>query len=117
MFTMVNNFVDWLETELLVRQLTRHELARRMNMSPSTLSLIWSGQRKPGVEVCKAIADALMFTDEFVFRKAGLLSPKTTDNPRFVEIAVLMEKLSEQDQMELVQIARLKVERLKSNQP
>ena len=112
---MVNEFVDWLDNELMVRQLTRYELSQRMGMSQSTLSLIWSGQRKPGVEFCKALADALMFDEAFVFRKAGLLSPKTNENPLFVEMGVLMEKLPVEEQRELVQIARLKLEKKKSN--
>ena len=111
---MANELVDWVDNELMLRQLTRHELARRMKMSPSTLSMVWSGHRKPGVEFCKALADALMFDEAFVFRKAGLLSPKTKESPLFVEMGVLMEKLPIEEQRELVQIARLKLEKKKS---
>lgn len=67
------NFTEWVDTELAKRSWTRAELSRRANVSQSTLSMVWSGERQPGAELCVAIAHALNFPPETIFRAAGLL--------------------------------------------
>jgi transcriptional regulator with XRE-family HTH domain len=70
-------FNDWLDRELNKRNWTRAELARRGDISQSALSLIYSGQRKPGIELCGKVAKALGLPAENVLRQAGLLDDAT----------------------------------------
>ena len=80
-FTMVNNFVDWLEVELRKKSWSRAELARRASLNQSSLSMIWSGQRNPGKDLCESVARALGYPPEIVFRAAGILPqvPETNE--------------------------------------
>jgi transcriptional regulator with XRE-family HTH domain len=67
------NFSKWLEKVLEMQGWTRADLARRAHISPSSLSMIVSGQRNPGEELCSSIARALNIPPEIVFEEAGLL--------------------------------------------
>jgi len=44
-----------------------------MGSYPATVSKILNGERNPGPDFCRALARALNYPQEFVFRKAGLL--------------------------------------------
>lgn len=66
-------FITWLETELNKRDWRLADLARRANLDTGSISRILSGARKPGPEVCVAIARALNHPPEKIFRLAGLL--------------------------------------------
>lgn len=75
------NFPTWLDAELIKRNWTRADLSQFAQISQSTLSLIYRGDRKPGPEVCNAIAQALKLPATEVFRAAGLLPPATDTDP------------------------------------
>lgn len=74
MFNMT--FATWLDKELEKRGWNKSELARRANVGQSSISLIYSEKRNPGVEICLAIAKALDLPPEEVYRAAGLLPKK-----------------------------------------
>ena len=90
---MNQDFTEWLENELITRGWTRAELARRANVSQSTLSLIWTGERTPGPDFCRAIARALNIPPETVFRKAGLLPASPDPDPEIEEALYLFAQL------------------------
>ena len=69
------NFTAWLYEQLNARDWSMNELARRADISSGAISLVMSGQRGPGPDVCLGIARALQLPPETVFRKAGLLPP------------------------------------------
>jgi transcriptional regulator with XRE-family HTH domain len=71
----MKNFVEWLLVELNKREWQPATLARKANLNTGTLSHILNETRKPGPEVCRAIAVALEEPPETVFRIAGLLPP------------------------------------------
>jgi transcriptional regulator with XRE-family HTH domain len=106
----MSEFSDWLDTELSKRNWTRADLAKAAGISQSSLSLIYSGNRKPGNDLCESIARALKLPPEEVFRRAGLLPPKR-DNPWFPRFETIIEELSEEDIEDLYAIALAKLER------
>jgi transcriptional regulator with XRE-family HTH domain len=69
-------FVTFLDTELKRRNWNRSELARRAVISHSALSHIYNERRKPGLDICEAIAKAFNIPAEKVLRAAGLLPLK-----------------------------------------
>jgi len=105
------DFNDWLEKELDSRGWSRAELARRSNLNPSTLSMIRSHKRGAGVETCRAIAKGLRLPETDVLRAAGLMAPDRSVDPVVSELLVLAGKLPADDQQDLIDLARAKLER------
>lgn len=70
---MDTDFDAWLIRELNERGWSNSELARRAGVVPSTVSMILSGQKRPGLEFCVGVARALRMPPEVVLRRAGLL--------------------------------------------
>jgi transcriptional regulator with XRE-family HTH domain len=48
MFTIVNEFVEWLQGELNKRDWSQADLARVARVSKSSISMIYSHDREPG---------------------------------------------------------------------
>jgi len=69
----MNAFAEWLDLEIAKHNWTRAELSRRAGISQSTLSLIYSGQRKPGPDICEGIAMALDLPSITVYKAAGMM--------------------------------------------
>lgn len=82
---MMTEFAKWLEDELKNRRWTRADLSRATGLSQASFSKIFSGNRKPGPDLCTAVARALEIPGEEVFRKAGLLPEKPEDDDKFAE--------------------------------
>jgi len=57
--SMNNKFIELVEGELNSRNWTRADLAKKTGINQSTLSLIFSGDRNPGPEICQAISRGL----------------------------------------------------------
>lgn len=74
-FDMANEFIDWLMAETRARGWTDAELARRAELSPATISLVFSRQKGVGLDFCIGVARALGEQPERVLRRAGLLPP------------------------------------------
>lgn len=72
---MEKDFSTWLMTELEKRGWTNSELARRAGVVPSTVSMILSNQKQPGLDFCVGVARALGELPETILRRAGLLPP------------------------------------------
>ncbi len=74
------NFTDWLTFEMRQRGWTQAELAIRSGVTPGAISHIFSGTRKPGIEMLRGIARALSLPNERVFRAAGALDDENTSS-------------------------------------
>jgi transcriptional regulator with XRE-family HTH domain len=72
-YTMENDFVTWLNTELQSRGWSNAELARRADIAPSAISMVLSGTREPSADFCIAVANALHRPVEEALYAAGLL--------------------------------------------
>lgn len=72
---MEKDFSAWLMAELEKRGWTNSELARRAGVVPSTVSMILSNQKQPGLDFCIGVARALGELPESILRRAGLLPP------------------------------------------
>lgn len=90
----MENFISWLDKELIDRKWKPADLAREAKLSSAVVSNILNGHRRIGEKTGNAIARALRLPAELVFEKAGLLPPKTELTPNKRE---LMEKLKTAD--------------------
>lgn len=87
---------EWLREECQVRGITWAEASRRAGVDKSTVSLIMRGQR-PGLETCRALAQAFQVPTEHVLRLAGHLESTNTEvilSPAVREIAVALQALA-----------------------
>jgi transcriptional regulator with XRE-family HTH domain len=114
MFSIVNTtFNTWLIGELKKRDWSQSDLARESNTARATISNLLNEARNPGVDLLKAIAIALHYPPEFVFRMAGLLPPERKGNPTDDELLHLFDQLNEGDQKEILEWVRFKAEKRK----
>jgi transcriptional regulator with XRE-family HTH domain len=91
----MNEFGDWLSTEAHKRGWSQNELARRAGKGSSTMSMIASGQNKPGYNFCIAVARALSLPGEEVLRRAGLLPPVAPAIEERDEVLGILGRLNE----------------------
>jgi len=109
------NFSDWLEQELIQRGWTRADLSQRAKISQSTLSMIYSENRKAGPDVCNAVAEAFRIPPEEVFRAAGLLppSPEADETLQRIEhlYGTLNDPVSKQRALEYIELLKTQEEK------
>lgn len=93
MSSMVDDFSDWVNAELESRGWGYSELSRRSGLSVSGISSMMTGQRQPGLDMCKGIARAFGMRPEEVLYQAGLLKrppPSVLDEERVVDLFRLL---------------------------
>jgi transcriptional regulator with XRE-family HTH domain len=69
---MKTEFTTWLNGELQARGWSQSELARRGSINSSSINRVLNGERKPGLEVCRGIAQAFGISIYEVMRRAGI---------------------------------------------
>lgn len=107
-------FGNWLLKELERRGWSQSLLATKAGLSRGTISNIMNGTRGVGEETLNGIARALQLPPETVFRAAGLLPPEPEYVPLLDEWTAVFYELTADEQQEMIDIARLKVDRRKS---
>jgi transcriptional regulator with XRE-family HTH domain len=113
MATREETFGDWLLQQIEVLGWRQVDLARRMDVSRSTVCDLVNSRRLPSTDVCVRIAGALSIPPEDVLRLAGHLPPDAVELEdlslrQLVEVA---RQLTESDRAELLEIAFLKLRR------
>jgi transcriptional regulator with XRE-family HTH domain len=117
MSTMNDDFAEWLNAELRNREWSQAELARRAGVSRAAISDIASGKHKIGKDVATGIARAFKMQPVTVFRAAGILPPEPEYVPLLDEWNAVFYELTPDEQEELLDIARMKVNRRKTGKP
>lgn len=103
---MNEEFVNWLIAEINNRGWSNSELARRANLSQSTVSMITSYKNNPGIDFCTGIAKAFSLPAETVLRRAGLLPDRPEATPGLRELNYLYDQLREEDQEAILTLLR-----------
>jgi transcriptional regulator with XRE-family HTH domain len=103
----MESFITWLEAELIERDWRLADLARKANLDTGSISRILSGTRKPGPEVCVAIARALNYPPEVIFRLAGLLPPDPGVDPEEKEVVHLFRQLGAEQRKLVLEAMRV----------
>ena len=98
------DFSDWLNQQMQKNNLTPASLARQAGITEGTISHIFAGRRKPGIDFCVAISPIIKQSPETVLRAAGLLPPEK-DRPNSLildEINFKFSLLSPEKQKQLL---------------
>ena len=106
----MNVFAQWLDGQMRERNWSYNELARRAGVSSASVSMVMTGQQKPGVDFCRGVAGALNQAPEHVFRLAGLLPRKAERDEVVDEILWYFEQMTPESQAHFRLIARAFVE-------
>ncbi len=93
-----NDFAEWLQNELTIRNWSQADLARASGVSRQAISEALSLRRAPGVIVLKAIGSALKIPNTVIFTKAGLIE-KDESSPLLEEIHFKLSALPEDQQL------------------
>jgi len=108
-------FGAWIDSQLIRRQMSQADLARRLETSNSTVSNWIRGGRVPTPESCDKIADVLGLSVDDVLMAAGHRPRGLDEWPEDVrEVANIMVKLPEQHREEIVEFSRWRYERARS---
>lgn len=102
---MTNSLSTYLNDELKKRGWSQRELARRAELSPTSISEVLSGRRGPGRRFCQAVAQALQVPPERILQAAGILDAPP-DTALFSELTNIAKRLSEPNQKKLVEYAQ-----------
>ncbi len=105
------DFGEWLEAELARQNMSQSDLGRRARIDKGIISRAINKERLPSPDSLSAIARGLRLPPKVVFEAAGLLPPDPETDAGFEEWAYMLSQLPERDRDELLQIARMKLER------
>lgn len=103
------DFSEWLLQELERRGWTRPEAARRAGVSASMFDKVINRFSRPGLIFYKGVARAFNMTLPEVLRIAG----EYNESPSLEEWKSIYQQLSPDDQLEMLEIARLKLKKKK----
>jgi transcriptional regulator with XRE-family HTH domain len=108
------DFSQWLQREIEQRGWRQSDLARHSGIDSGLISRILNGERKPGIETCRAIARAFGLADIQVLDIAGLATnqDRAKFSPTIEAIAMMLNDLPESDQEEIRAMVRVKFERI-----
>src|ERR671919_474957 len=101
-------FAEWLQDALNERRMSQADLANAAGIGRGSLSDIFSGRRKVGVELATSIAKGLNVKPDIVFRAAGLLPPEAKTNEEIEQIIHEASQLTKADQEEVLAFIRMK---------
>ena len=104
-------FSEWIQHQLNDRGWVKKELGRRSGLDISYVNQIILGHRNPGPKACRGIARGLDLPEVTVFRQIGFLTEDPLIDPSVETFITIISRLSEEDQSELLEIARLKLDR------
>lgn len=99
-------FARWLQDQLDIRGWKQADLSRASGLDSAVISNLINQKRNAGEVVCRAIAKALGFTPETVFRAAGLLPKINQVSEKLEEAYHAISALNEDDLDTVIAIAR-----------
>lgn len=110
MTTELIDFSDHLINILNLLDLTQVELAKKARLDKSIISRLINRERKPTPETLLAIAKAINYPPEEVFRWAGFLPPDTKKDHLTEEAEFLLSQLSIYQRQQAVKFIRFLAE-------
>jgi len=94
-------FVEWLQKEIEIRGITLADVAKRGEVSPTTIWRIANGERNAGIDSILAIAQGLRMSPVEVFRIATN-QPSATENPQTEQLVYLFQQLDARDRQTIL---------------
>jgi transcriptional regulator with XRE-family HTH domain len=106
----MENFSDWLASEMTRRGISASDLARAAHKAPAVITRVLRGERKPAPETLEAIAGALRLPTDEVFRAAGLLPAVSEVDAIKRQILFETQSMTREEQREVLAYIRMKKE-------
>lgn len=105
--------IDWVNQELKIRSWSMRELARRADISASTVSRVLSREENPGPKFYQGVARAFGYTLESVERLEfdGTIPQSRLDDPAYKDLMELAQKLNEEDLSDVLDYATYRFRR------
>lgn len=100
-------FGEWLALERGKREWSQSDLSRFSGLHRAVISKLESGTQ-PMPDTLNALAIALGYPPETVFRAAGILPPQTEDNEVIDQIKHLTKELPPQEQQDILEFIKLR---------
>ena len=101
-----DTLIEWINEQLEEQGWSMRELARRAELSPTTISEVVAGRAKPGLEFCKGVARAFHVAPADVLRMAGLLPYIPADVHQNDELLYYFTQLPPDDRQRLITMTR-----------
>ena len=101
-------FAEWLSNELELRGWSQADLARAADVPRGSINNLLTNMRKPGPDLCTAMAQAFNYPPDMVFRKAGLLPENVAETEAFLELKHRFHNAPEAVQDEILDYVRYK---------
>lgn len=115
-FAMRNEFGEWLRAEIKKTGKTQKEFSGLIGIEQPHLSRIISGDRGASTDTLKNIAKVLSIPEQTVLTQYGILSKKADINQKLSEATHILSMLGNDDLEEIIQIAKMKLDRDKREQ-
>jgi transcriptional regulator with XRE-family HTH domain len=106
-----SKFGQWLDGELNRRGLKQADLYRALDLTSGGVSAWFTGRSKPSPETCSRIAVYLGVPEIEVLRAAGISTSRPVTSPVMEGIIDLGGKLSEEDQIDILDFIKTKLAR------
>ena len=88
---------------------SKADLAKKAGVARATISNLLNEVRNPGTDLIMAIANAFDYPAEYVFRKAGILSPIPEETEQKEELLYLFDQFSEEEKEDLLTYMEIKI--------
>lgn len=105
------NFAEFLQDELDTRGWKASDLVKRSKLSPAIISRALNSERLPSPESLSAIASALGYPPERLFRIAGILPPKPEIDEITEKLIHLVAQMNELERADVHEYAALVLRR------
>lgn len=109
----IQEFSNWLNAEMKDRDWGVRETGRRAGIAPTLISNILNGGDTPSFDTCVALADAFNKPRTEVVMLAGLLPTPPEHDEDLAELIHLVGQLEDEGRQEMIDLARVKLERLR----
>jgi transcriptional regulator with XRE-family HTH domain len=114
---MENKLADWLSKKLKTEGWSMREVARRSQISHTTIADVLSHQRLPTFDFCAAIAPVVGEPPEKLFRLAGLLPSYPDSDLTIQELADIIRNLPLEKQKDILWYASSVYDRSNEEEP
>jgi len=106
----MEDFSDWLQTQLNNRNWKKSDLARRSGVSAAQITRIIKREQQPGIESLDAFSHALHESPITLYTAAGLYKPIDIDESTIDRFRLLIKNLSPQELAKFERIGWLLVD-------
>ncbi|MCW5875012.1 MAG: helix-turn-helix transcriptional regulator [Anaerolineales bacterium] len=108
---METRFSKWLLAELVQRDWSQIDLAKKADVSPGHVSSVLSNKRKPTVSFSVKVAKALGYAPDIVLREAGYVSPQVKKtNLEFQWQHIFEQTTSDEERQALIELVQYQLD-------